>query len=352
MPYYFKLPKFTELTIAQQAAVNEKGALSISGGPGTGKSVISLWRHIRNYSAETKESLLLTYTRSLEKYFVEAIKSEADHAQNEEDKLKLLKAANNVNRTYWWLFHQPVPRKEIIIDEAQDVEQNNYEIINELSNSISYTCDDEQILFPDHLTTESKLKEIFPSNKQYLFDENFRNTFEILHFAKALFNKKLIYQYILETQLEKNRQGPKPTLIITNGNLENQKQYILEILSKYSSDTHNIAILLPNGQAVDDYFNFLQNQDIAVTRYYNGIPNIEIGNIHITTFKSSKGLEFDTVIIPGFDKFGMIDGVITESDYYVAITRTRSNLFLFSPAIPDFLERLDNQKQTYNIEEL
>ncbi len=352
MAFYFKLPQFVDLTIAQQAAVNEKGALSISGGPGTGKSVVSLWRHIRNYSAGTKDSLLLTYTKSLEKYFIEAIKSEAKNAPNVDDEQKLLKAANNVNRTYWWLSHKPAKREEIIIDEAQDVEPIKHRRIKELAKSISYTCDDEQILFPDHLTTESKLKEIFQNNKQYFFDENFRNTFEILHFAKALFNKKLIYQYILETQLNNNRKGPKPTLIITKGKLHNQKKYILDILDKYASPTHNIAILLPNGKAVDDYCNFLQNKKIAVTCFHHNIKIIEIGNIHITTFKSSKGLEFDTVILPGFDRFGMIDGVITESDYYVAITRTRSNLFLFSPAIPAFLERLDNQKQTYNIEEL
>ena len=67
MPYFFKLPTITDLTIGQQAALNEPNPIAISGGPGTGKSVVSLWRHIRNYGTGSKRSLLLTYTKTLEK---------------------------------------------------------------------------------------------------------------------------------------------------------------------------------------------------------------------------------------------------------------------------------------------
>ena len=66
MAYFFKLPSITDLTIGQQSALNEPKAIAISGGPGTGKSVVSLWRHIRNYGTGTKKSLLLTYTKTLE----------------------------------------------------------------------------------------------------------------------------------------------------------------------------------------------------------------------------------------------------------------------------------------------
>lgn len=49
--YYFNLPTIPALTISQQAALDESGQISISGGPGTGKSVVSLWRHIRNFQS-------------------------------------------------------------------------------------------------------------------------------------------------------------------------------------------------------------------------------------------------------------------------------------------------------------
>ena len=47
--YYFKLPLIIDLTIGQQTALDEPNPIAISGGPGTGKRVVSLFRHIRNY---------------------------------------------------------------------------------------------------------------------------------------------------------------------------------------------------------------------------------------------------------------------------------------------------------------
>ena len=93
MAYFFKLPPITDLTIGQQAALNEPNAIAISGGPGTGKSVVSLWRHIRNYGTGTRRSFLLTYTKTLETYLAASARSENGNA------------GNAVNRTYWWTTH-------------------------------------------------------------------------------------------------------------------------------------------------------------------------------------------------------------------------------------------------------
>lgn len=65
--YYFNLPPITALTRAQQAALNETEQIALSGGPGTGKSVVSMWRHISNYR-QGNRSLLLTYTTTLKRY--------------------------------------------------------------------------------------------------------------------------------------------------------------------------------------------------------------------------------------------------------------------------------------------
>ena len=37
MAFHFRLPSITDLTIQQQAVLNETKAIAISGGPGTGK---------------------------------------------------------------------------------------------------------------------------------------------------------------------------------------------------------------------------------------------------------------------------------------------------------------------------
>lgn len=65
-------------------------------------------------------------------------------------------------------------------------------------------------------------------------------------------------------------------------------------------------------------------------RFPSGAETIK--NIHITTFKSAKGLEFDTVIIPNFHRINEILGRFNTEwqDFYVAVTRAKSNLYLIS----------------------
>ena len=90
--------------------------------------------------------------------------------------------------------------------------------------------------------------------------------------------------------------------------------------------------------------------EIGHSRYYdddnkfpNGCPDID--NVHITTFKSAKGLEFDTVIIPDFGSMDYLISrfdVIEWKDFYVAVTRARTNLYLFSnKEIPELSHVVD-----------
>ena len=57
---------------------------------------------------------------------------------------------------------------------------------------------------------------------------------------------------------------------------------------------------------------------------------MEIKNVHITTFKSAKGLEFDVVILPEFHLINNTFRIVDWRDWYVGITRTKSNLFMIS----------------------
>lgn len=342
MPYFFKLPAITDLTIGQQAALNEPNAIAISGGPGTGKSVVSLWRHIRNYGTGSRRSLLLTYTKTLETYLAASARSENGNA------------GNAVNRTYWWTTHHLQRYDEIIVDEAQDVESGRYTTIKNYSGVVSYGADDQQIVFRDKATTQRQLAGIFPNNRSYVLDENFRNSYEIMHFVRALFPNKIIPQSTLNNLIQEGRRSNKPILLVSNYDAAKQTKAIIDIINQFKSETHNIALLVTLPRHVDTYFNLISQAGIKCSRYANGDGEIEtIENVHVTTFKSSKGTEFDTVIIPDFGN--MLNNiaqlnVIDENDYYVGITRAKRNLYLISSSTPNFLERSEQQKLTYSKE--
>jgi superfamily I DNA/RNA helicase len=342
MAYFFKLPAITDLTIGQQAALNEPNAIAISGGPGTGKSVVSLWRHIRNYSTGSRRSLLLTYTKTLETYLAASARSENANA------------GNAVNRTYWWTTHQVQKYDEIIVDEAQDVENGRYITIKNYSGVVSYGADDQQIVYKNKATTQQQLAAIFPNNRSYVLDENFRNSYEIMLFVKALFPQKLVPQSTLNNLLQEGRRGNKPILLVSNNNAAKQSQAIIDVINQFKSATHNIAILVPLQNHVNTYATIIRNAGIQCSSFSTDDGSLgEIDNVHVTTFKSSKGTEFDTVIIPDFEN--MLTNiaqlnVIDENDYYVAITRAKRNLYLISTSIPNFLERSEQQKLTYSKE--
>jgi superfamily I DNA/RNA helicase len=327
MAYYFNLPIITQLTTDQQAAVDETESLALSGGPGTGKSVVCLWRHIRNYATNSKKSLLLTYTKTLQHYLKQSALS-----QNQE-------SGNNIDRTFWWLSHNAENYDEIIIDEGQDVSIEKYNRIKTYSNNISYGADDAQSLYEEGCTP-IELENLFPDNEEYTMHKNFRNSKEILLFTRSIFPTILIPQSTINSSTVTDL---KPIIKITGWDKDEELKQIISIINDFSGDTHNIGILVPSQRAVREYYELIMNKldsTTTCTKYEGEMQNFQgLSGIHITTYKSSKGTEFDTVIIPNFDGFDwMINNEkipITEKDYYVAFTRTKTNLFLICKRNPN-----------------
>lgn len=341
MAYYFNLPIITALTIPQQVVLNEVRAISISGGPGTGKSVVSLWRHLQNYDLERRKSLLLTYTKSLEIYFSLALKSPNLNVKA----TTKTNASNATNRTLWWTYHELSSKyDEIIVDEAQDIILEKYELIKQYTKMVSYGLDRNQSMY----LSSQKLQELVDglpilfSNNIIIppLNENFRNTYQITQFVRSLFPNRIFPNGQIN--------GQKPILVCTNDNQSIQNKVIFDIINQFQSDTHNIAILLPlvnpalhRQMVVRDYYNILKNNGFKCSFYENDNGELlKIENIHITTFKSAKGFEFDTVIIPDFQHFNEdIErlNVVNKSDYYVTLTRAKRNLIL-----------IDNSKTNMN----
>lgn len=321
--YYFRLPQITELKNPQQAALYETRQIALSGGPGTGKSVVSLWRHINNLR-NRKNSLLLTYTTTLKMYFIGGCKNEANKSDIQEVARDAFRnASQNIKTSLSGRPNGSHNLFEVIIDEAQDLPISYYQGLKRIISKVSYGADKSQILYPEQSSDPDKLKEIFPENIDYVLDENFRSTQRIMLLAKAIFPEA----YIPKSTLDKlvNNIGEFPIMLVSGRNewLEQEHRYeisnvkqdnsIIKIINTFQADTHNIAVLVPWKTHAIYFENVLKQNKVSDFSVYfeddNRFPNgaEEIKNVHITTFKSAKGLEFDTVIIPNFYNISKID---------------------------------------------
>lgn len=336
--YYFRLPAYEELNTTQRAAVADNNPIALSGGPGTGKSIVSLWRHILNYSLESPiKSQLITHTKSLAYYLRNTCAEVSEEAANFIDSSK-----------HWAYYDGFTKRDEIIHDEAQDLPlQYNLNLRNN-SAKISYGADNQQLITPGSIkpdgtfnlavcSPESSLRDNF-NNSLYQLNNNYRNPKRIMLLAKKLFNIADIPSEIIDSC---KTIGEFPRLLITNNDRTKLENTVFNIVNQYKNDEAiNIAILVPfgnpNRNATETatalyYFDLLQRKGIGCSYYTNRlVSKLQINNIHITTFKSAKGLEFDVVIIPDFHLYNRTFDVVNWRDYYVGVTRTRSNLYLIS----------------------
>ena len=120
MPYYFNLPALNELTLNQRSALNEQSAIALQGGPGTGKSVVSLYRHITNHQNH-RSSLLLTYTTTLKLYLAACCRGQSVQAAGS--------VGTTYKKTYPWGDGGAPHYGEIIIDEAHRTGAASYQNI-------------------------------------------------------------------------------------------------------------------------------------------------------------------------------------------------------------------------------
>jgi superfamily I DNA/RNA helicase len=334
-----KLPEYKKLTEEQQEILNEKGAVSISGGAGTGKSILSIWKHILNWEERGIKSFLITYTHSLTRYFELSIQDKNSEASKHIENKDRFKYSENIDM--------------LIIDEAQDISINTHKKFENNYQSVSYGADDKQILYPNEKSTEEELKKIYKT-KEFVLTQIFRNSYEILNFVKYVFPSSEITEEMMIYSKEHFETKDKPLLVYSSVQ-DKLNLYLLEIIR--NDNSKRVAILVPTVKMFNEYKDFLSSSKISFSSYDNedkgSIRHKEIKNIHLTIFKSSKGLEFDIVIIPNIEDINYWrnkpkNSTININDYYVGMTRAREELILLSTKRDLF----DIDSSLYEIEDI
>ena len=332
MKFNFKLPKYPDLSRGQKRAIDEINPILVTGVPGAGKTVASIYR-LSNSLNSGNETLLFTYNRMLRV----AIKNSTKHLGIKESSVQSIHRFFT-DETGKWLSNydtdatkltqelQNISYDEFIFDEGQDQPIAIYDAFSKIGK-VSVGADDAQQLY-DVSTTESKILDILPNLAQHELSENYRNSFEIFNFAKEFVpdNARANNEILLE-KLSKN-SSLKPQIYVRD-TFNDIKELIKKVLD--ANKGSNIGILVPSTHLVDEYYRLIKD-DYECSKYHSGLSEEEkdktendLQNILVTTFKSAKGMEFDTVMMLGFEQ----TKPEFSNQYFVGATRAKTRLFVF-----------------------
>ena len=356
MPNFrFNLPTLAQLTPTQQIALMSNDPILVTGGPGSGKTVVSVRRLLRLKQGNQKVKLF-TFNRTLmsairglarsENFDSSIVDSFYDWYYSNTNGIFANDSATDIsNRFRQYSTQNGGKFAELLLDESQDFEHKIIQGLNNLAQKVSCGADrDQDIRNIYGNNAEEQIRAIlhgYQTTHEHLLEQNFRNTREIFAFSRKFVPRNPRPNGI---NLNTLPVGDKPE-IFDDLNKQEQLDKIKEIVVLNQANS-NIGILVHFKSQVDTVRNFLRDNNLTHCYYYQGMnrqdQNETENNLQtplIATFASCKGLEFDVVILPFFESvdWAMDNGHTTANHYYVAATRARRQLFVFYENKPTIL---------------
>jgi superfamily I DNA and RNA helicase len=221
----------------------------------------------------------------------------------------------------------------ILIDEAQDFEQDWFkpiiEVLNPESNSLLLTCDGLQGIYARKRFTWKSVG-IQAVGRVKKFAKSYRTPIEIGNLAQKALPTTLrdLLDKFDEFISTKEYAGDHGTVEVIESDSRNDEcKKLAEKIARMLKKPQEILILFRYNMAKWNYehpiFKFLKDLNIEwqnLEKYNYDLPGLLISTIH-----SSKGLECDTIIIPEVNKYNSNQD---RQLLYVGITRSRKKLIL------------------------
>ena len=221
----------------------------------------------------------------------------------------------------------------VMIDEAQDLSLIKLLVAKALArHSMTIAADFAQKIYSTGFTWKELGLEIRGNASQKL-GETYRNTLQIAKLAAGLSSRNTEEKdedYITPPKEFPKREGPKPFLFYMRSHLMQRVaiiDLIREIRSKAPEDT--VAVLGRTGKQLYEVKKWLTEGGIdfdVVDREQKGL--VTTPGVKVVTYHSSKGLEFDRVILPMVDDGVFPNRNVTEEDLEDELNKARNLLFV------------------------
>ena len=344
--FQFWLPTLGRLTKIQRRAIDSKKPIFLTGVPGTGKTVVSIFRLINR-----DNTILFTYGKLLRKTIEEKVNDESKeivniHRWHYNLTSKMLEDNlhdENINKTIESFKLQKIHYDEILVDEGQDLLPNSYKLFDEISQSVSVSADEAQkVNNLENASDEVDILDRLPDLRKIELDEIFRSSYELYNFARQFvpYNARANNKNLLEKLKEENSGADKPFVYLVD-QFSDMNEVVNEIID--DNPTDNIGVLCEWIPGVDEQTRLLKNEGYEISSYHSGHGDVpsDLSNIIVTTYKSAKGIEFDIVIMPYFQDAKNE----SSTEYFVGVTRAKTQVFMICiGSLPDVLDDFDESR--------
>jgi len=355
----FEMPAYQNLSKEQDSVINLplEGISLITGPPGTGKTVVALYRAELCQKAGMSPRLIV-FNNTLDQYL--------NLATNH------IGVSANTSTFHSWFgswynenFGRYAPKvddyvfdwdqifinighkgndinkeKYIILDEGQDFPPRLYMILPLIMENISVYADENQRL-REHNSTINEIRKNLGLIKTYPLTRNYRNSRPIAEFAKEFYSGLASGIPILP-----ERTGDRPRVITGTP----YRQQIKNIITyAQNNPKKQIGVFVWDRKTQwSIYAGITDNSDLPVQMYRpNGREFLTIdftkNGIFLFCFASTKGLEFDTVYLPQLQKIRTdADSDDLKMKMYVLTSRARDELILMTgdQEVPGFMEHV------------
>lgn len=205
--------------------------------------------------------------------------------------------------------------KYLIIDEMQDFTPAHFYLFNKIWNCPKLVLGDINQCIEKNLSKEylSKLAK-FLSAEIIELNKTYRSTKQISVLAQKIINLKDVENM--------NRNGEDPQI----EKCENQIEKIINFVEENSHNFKHIAIIAKTSKEARELFKDLNKK--IVIQILNDIQNEIKGKVVLTTPATSKGVEFDCVIVPNCDEENYHDQ-LDRNLLYISTTRALHKLCIF-----------------------
>lgn len=370
-----RLPTYEDLSTEQDSVLfgaPYDGRVLITGAPGTGKTVIAIYRAITALKQERKvqvvmyNKVLKSYTRgNLEdlpsdhiktwhswifSWYKRVFRCKPPTLQGERyiydwDKIfgeiASLKSDEQLRKLAWG---------HLIVDEGQDFPAGFYNVANlvihltgdrkvfgKMASGITVSADDNQRMDEHSNSTIKDIKKRLniSDGEHFKLTENYRNTRPIAELAGTFYTG-------LQTGVPDLPEvdGEMPRVIFSDRLYES-----VEFIKRYvrNNEHQTVGVFAPSRRVQDQLGNRLKADEcLTVQKYSSGAAgpagnadNLNLddpGKVTVLCMQSCKGLEFDAVFIPELQKYNpdASSDQQNKMNFYVLSSRAREKLFFMA----------------------